>query len=248
MTQAEFEQLRHDSVHRLMALNKACDDTFQSLAFRWQYDLDAGTLIFFRDDVPYVVASIHAVGSSSKTGKTWMWAWANDSLPSRVKEAVLAVRDFGDAENIGVLTEACSPDNEYLGWEMTAITAKILGSVGAYRCPGENGFLYFVYSQICMADSDGGRELLGDRVACSAHGSGFQTYVCEHLVTKPEQEWFSSEPSETDSWPDAWCGSCNAFFEEQGKWNKKNEGKIKINLLCHYCYEQKRAQATMRRY
>lgn len=244
MTDQEFTELRHQAVHQLMALNKACDEKFQSLAFRWQYDLDAATLIFFKDDVPYIVASIHAVGSSSKTGKTWRWAWANDSLPSRVKEAVLAVKDFGATENISVLTEACSPDDEYLGWEMTAITAKVLGSVGAYRCPGDNGFLYFVYSQIDFADSDEGRALLRDRVACAAHGTGFQAFACEHLVTKPAQDWFSSEPSEANRWPDAWCGRCNAFFEEEGEWNKKNEGKMKINLLCHYCYEQKRAEAT----
>jgi uncharacterized protein DUF6882 len=245
MTDEQFKEFRHQAVHQLMALNKACDEQFHYKSLpRWQYELDARTLTFLDDNVPKVVASIEAVGSSSKSGKTWMWAWANDSLPSPVKEAVSTVRDFGEAEGIDVLTKPCSPDDEYLGWEMTAIAAKLLGSVGAYRCPGDNGFIYFVFSEIHFANSEQGSALLREQVTCPAHDSGFTTYVCEHLVANPVQQWFSSKPDETDRWPDAWCSVCDGFFQEQGEWNEQNEKKMKINVLCHHCYELNRAQAS----
>lgn len=40
------------------------------------------------------------------------------------------------------------PDYEHLGWELTAVTARILGAKGAYRCPSDNGFFYVVFSDI----------------------------------------------------------------------------------------------------
>ena len=81
------------------------------------------------------------------------------------------------------------------------------------------------------------------QVECTDHGTGFATYACEHLVSNPAQLWFSREPDEEHKWPDAWCSACDAFFQEQGEWNEKNESKIKIQLLCHYCYESLRSQA-----
>ena len=83
-----------------------------------------------------------------------------------------------------------------------------------------------------------------EKVECATHGSGFQTFVCEHLISNAAQEWFSSEPDEENKWPDAWCSACDVFFQEQGEWNEKNESKSKIKLLCHHCYQLKRSQGT----
>ena len=81
-----------------------------------------------------------------------------------------------------------------------------------------------------------------EKVECGTHGSGFQTFVCEHLISNPAQEWFSSEPDDENKWPDAWCAACNTFFQQEGEWTEKNESNIKIKLLCHHCYERSRSQ------
>jgi hypothetical protein len=78
---------------------------------------------------------------------------------------------------------------------------------------------------------------------CPTHGSGFETFVCEHLLSNPAQEWFSEERVDDDHrWPDAWCAACDVLFQEEGEWNANNEGKTKIKLLCHHCYEKLRLQ------
>lgn len=87
--------------------------------------------------------------------RTWLWGWANQHLPANVTKDVSKVREFGKARNISQLTTTRLPDDEYLGWEMTAIAAKLLGARGAYRCPGENGFLCVVCTSIEFAISDG---------------------------------------------------------------------------------------------
>jgi hypothetical protein len=73
--------------------------------------------------------------------------------------------------------------------------------------------------------------------------TGFAAYACEHVVSTPAQLWFSREADEEPRWPDAWCATADAFFQEQGESNEKNESKIKMKLLCHHCYERLRSRS-----
>jgi Family of unknown function (DUF6882) len=242
MNARQFSKFRHEAVHELMGLNDRAEREFKISSWpSWNYDFDAGTLTFSKDGVARVVASIQVVGTTSESSSTWLWSWANSNLPSNVTEAIKKVRSFGEAENITELVKPSAPDAEHLGWEMTAIAAKVIGSTGAYRCPGTNGFVYLVYSDISFAVAE--RTLDGGfQVKCDAHGVGYQTFVCEHLVAVPTQTWFSDEPNESKQWPDAWCAACNVFFAEQGEWNASNESHLKIKLVCHQCYEMLRSQ------
>jgi hypothetical protein len=243
MEPQQFSEFRHQAVHQLMRLNELCENEFRISSWpRWDYDLERGTLTFSANGVPKVLASIQVVGTTSLTGGTWMWGWANENLPPKVTKEVAKVREFGLAGNIPELKEAELPDDEYLGWGMTAVAAKLLGAKGAYRCPGDNGFVYVVYSSIELVASDGYTTSQPKQVECTDHGTGFSTYVCEHLVSNPAQEWFSREPDEEHQWPDAWCAACDVFFQEQGEWNEKNQPKTKSKLLCHHCYERLRSQ------
>lgn len=245
MNPQQFSDYLHDATHRLMDLNKECEEKFRISSWpRWDYDFDRGTLTFSRDGEPKVVALIQVVGTTSVSGGTWLWAWANQSLPTRVIEGSERVRQFGEHEHLTEITQKSWPDNDYLGWAMTAVAAKVLGAKGAYRCPGANGFIYLVYSSLSFASETPqiGRE--SERIRCDTHGPGFNTYVCEHLVANPAQEWFSSDPTEDNKWPDAWCAACDVFFQQEGEGNERNEGKMKIELLCHRCYEQFRSRST----
>jgi hypothetical protein len=240
MEPEQFSKFRHEAVHELMRLNELCEQEFRISSWaRWDYDLERGTLTFSQDGEPRLVASIQVIGTTSISGQTWMWGWANESLPASVRKSVAKVRAFGESERINELTAAELPDDEYLGWAMTAVAAKVLGAKGAYRCPGKNGFVYVVYLSISFA-SELETALRPEQVECPDHGSGFAACACEHLVSNPAQRWFSREADEEHKWPDAWCAACDAFFQEQGEWNEKNESKIKIKLLCHHCYERLR--------
>src|ERR1700730_8286285 len=187
-----FAAYRHEAVHELMRLNKLCEQEFRISSWpRWDYELERGTLTFSQDGAPKVLASIHVIGTTSISGETWMWSWANESLPPNVTQAAARVRAFGEAENIPELKEAELPDDEYLGWGMTAVAARVLGAKGAYRCPGKNGFVYVVYSSVGFAKSEPEAVLDPEKVECPDHGTGFAAYACEHLRSNPAQRWFS---------------------------------------------------------
>jgi len=146
-----FSTFLHEAVHHLKDLNKKCEEEFRISSWpRWDYNLDRGTLTFSQDGQPKVIASIQVVGSTSLSSGTWLWSWANQSFPPRVTREVEKVRAFGELENLPELTQAKRPTDEHVGWEMTAIAAKVLGAKGAYRCPGENGLVYVIYSSLAF--------------------------------------------------------------------------------------------------
>lgn len=101
--------------------------------------------------------------------------------------------------------------------------------------------MYLVYTGIRFATDKKDTGNASDQIECTTHGSGFQTYVCEHLISNPTQEWFSADPGDESKWPDAWCAACDVYFQQEGEWNNKNESNIKIKLLCHHCYERLRS-------
>jgi hypothetical protein len=243
MTSEEFSKFRHESIHALMRLNESCDSEFQLSSWpRWDYDFERATLTFSKDNILRVLAHIQVVGTTSQSSGTWLWSWANDGLPSEVTDLMLRVRAFGEKENLAELIDPSATDDEYLGGAMTAITARILDSKGAYRCPGEDGFIYLVYTDISLAEKRNSQPE-ENQIQCSTHGGGYGTHVCEHLISNPEQLWFSDNASELKRCPDAWCAACDREFQEQGEWNDRNESKITIQLLCHRCYESLRARS-----
>lgn len=188
MTPDQYSEFRHRAVHELMDLNERCKEEFRISTWpRWEYDLEQGTLTFSEEGIAKVVASIQVAGTTSRSAGTWMWGWANDSLPANATKDVERVRQFGRVENIDQLTKSELPDDEYLGWEMTAVAAKLLEAKGAYRCPDDNGFLYLVYSSIGFAKSDAAVKKGDQIVECSEHNKGFPTCIFRGMaITSPK--------------------------------------------------------------
>jgi hypothetical protein len=242
MTAEEFLRFRHESIHALKRRNEANEKEFRIGSWsRYDYDFDRGTLTFSQDGITKVVASILVAGSTSQSAGTWLWSWANGSLPENVSEPLEKVRNFGISEKIAELAEPYVPDDESLGWQLTAVAVKIMGAKGAYRCPRDNGHIYVIFRDIGFAESPTHGKS-SKPIHCNTHGTAYETYVCEHLIGNPGQPWFSQEPDLENPWPDAWCGVCDSFLQEHGRWNGQNEKNIKIRLLCHYCYQALRAK------
>src|SRR5580704_17361587 len=153
MTEDEYTQFRHGAHHELMELNSLCKRQFSIGNWdRWDYDGDLGTITFSEGGLPKVIAEIQLVGTTSTKSHTWLWGWANESVPRPITVQIERVRDFGKAESLPVLFEPSWPDDEYHGWEMTAIAAKLLHAKGGYRAPREGaGFSYYIYTSVRCA-------------------------------------------------------------------------------------------------
>jgi len=111
---------------------------------RWDWYQETGKLVFSHDGKPQVEADIHFVGSYSKSSETWMWAWANEHHDEKVKKASRTLKVIGEEQQLLKLASGHWEATEDDGWEMTALLAEEMNSIGAYRTPGKNGFLYMV--------------------------------------------------------------------------------------------------------
>lgn len=112
---------------------------------RWNYYQESAELVFSgSDQLPDLVADVEFVGTLSTSSNTWMWSWANFSLLEPVRSRIDAVRDFGEERDYPHLTVPKWPADQQDGWHMSAIAADVLGALGAYRVPSDNGYIFMV--------------------------------------------------------------------------------------------------------
>jgi hypothetical protein len=114
---------------------------------RWDWYQDSGLLIFTHNGVPQVEAEIHFSGSFSTKSNTWMWAWGNSYLDEKIKLSSRKIRSHGEKMGLLKLASGHWPGTAVDGWEMTAVLAKELNAIGAYRTPSDTGYTYMVVTK-----------------------------------------------------------------------------------------------------
>lgn len=149
MTKEEFEQFEHESYEYLKARQEILPHEYGMGKFeRWDYYQETGEFVFSDAGVPKLVADYQVVGSVSTVSNTWLWSWANPSILESVKKDMHLVRRFGEEHGLTALTEEKWPADELDGWAMTNVSARLLNAEGAYRCPGENGALFVIFTAL----------------------------------------------------------------------------------------------------
>jgi hypothetical protein len=113
---------------------------------RWDWDDEAVTLTFSDPVKATVRVDVTVVGTTE--GDSWEWSWANRNIEARSTQDMGKIRAFGEANGYDKLTSAFLEADEYTGWEMTAVAAHILGALGAYRFPTDDGYCFVVYRKI----------------------------------------------------------------------------------------------------
>jgi hypothetical protein len=150
-----YPEWRHDAFHQLQGKNARLSDEFKLGTWpRYDYDLEAGTLVFSEAGVIKVVAEIQVSGSTSAKAGNWLWAWANAHWPSALVTDAALVRAFGEQHDIEELKQdfVIDDDLNFLGWELTAAMVRICDALGAYRSPREEGGgLFLVYTSMRWA-------------------------------------------------------------------------------------------------
>ena len=138
----------HAAFSGLAAWSLAFLETQQEILIR-DFDLAAqehcecdqglARLVFSAGAKMALICDMIVVGSLCTDSHTWTWSWADESMRD--------IRDFGEERGYEKLAGAswdASPDD---AWQMTAIAAKYLGAIGAYRVPDARGFVYMVITR-----------------------------------------------------------------------------------------------------
>jgi hypothetical protein len=133
----------------LQGKHKLMIETYQIDKFdRWDWHQETGKLLFSHEGKLRVEADISFSGSISTKSNTWMWAWANESLTETIKAKSEIIHEIGINSGFKKLLCGIWPADEIDGWEMTAVLAKELQAIGAYRTSDDHGFTYMVITGI----------------------------------------------------------------------------------------------------
>lgn len=149
--EAYLELVEH-SVEYLKKRQAALRETYSMGDLdHFSWDQTSGQLVLSLAGERAVVAEIVFVGSISSRSGTWLWSWANPSYLEAVKAPMRELRERGLELDLLPLAGACWQGDETDGWEMTSIAAFVLGAVGAYRSPGDDGFSFMIMTSVGWA-------------------------------------------------------------------------------------------------
>ncbi len=102
---------------------------------RWMFENDKAKLQFFNQDDKLVIeANIINIGSYSPSASTWKWAWAYDSINAELKAQSIRIKELEEITDLIVFGEDKAFEaDEYLAWELAAMSVKHLDALGCYR-------------------------------------------------------------------------------------------------------------------
>ena len=145
MTYQDFRQYVADANRYMQGSNEKVAKQFNlDQCEDFDFDLLSGKFWWSKGGTPKVEAKITVVGSVSGQTGSWLWSWANPSLQGVAMDEIKRVRAFGREQAIKKLTKPKWAATEADGWEMAAVSAKLLNGEAVYRCPLGNMFVFFV--------------------------------------------------------------------------------------------------------
>jgi len=150
MTPEEFDRLCCEADE----YTKACNDMLEARyrvrrCTQSDYNLRTGEAVFSDGGTLKLIARFQIAGTFSTCLQTWLWSWANPSIPEPVKRELLRVKKFGERHGIPELMDDHWHGASTHGWCMTNIAAMILQAQGAYRCTCDpERFLFVVITDL----------------------------------------------------------------------------------------------------
>lgn len=117
-------------------------------ATQWSLDMSRGDLLFTFDDGVVATCPAQIVGSFDGADGSWLWAWANPSIPDSLKRDSLRVRDYGQQKQIVRLTSEEWHGTEADAWPMAALACKLCEAQGVYRGPAGTAFVFMTFGKV----------------------------------------------------------------------------------------------------
>ena len=150
---AGYEQFLADAVKDFGVRSTKFDKEYAIAGFdSWDYLQADGQLRFSKGGVAKVAADAQLLGSYSTYSDSWMWSWANSTVDSAVKKDIAKVREFGRAKGFRELMEPKFESDEAHVWKLVAAAAQIVGAKSAFRGRIDDGWVYFLITDIRRLD------------------------------------------------------------------------------------------------
>lgn len=130
----DWSQWSRDATQLMSRRNDEWRSKYQLASASYFWDMNSG-VITFRNANHTVCADICVVGSTSISEGTFLWSWANETIPHISKERIYEVRTFGETHDLPLLVDAEWPGTKEDGLEMLTVSSRILDAEGAWVAP-----------------------------------------------------------------------------------------------------------------
>lgn len=148
---APFETVVERGMSELQIMRERHDSLFGLADCDWDVDLDIGTITFTNPDGRVATAPVQVVGTVDTTDGTWLWSWANPSIPEASAADARLVREYGQRHEIDPLTDERLEIEESDAWDLTALAAHLAGAQGAYRGPAGPTLVFMTYGAVSVS-------------------------------------------------------------------------------------------------
>jgi hypothetical protein len=121
----------------------------------WQLDQERALLRLKFADGRTVEVEPQVVGLLRTVTGRWLWAWADRSIDTGLRQDVNRIREWGDRWGVEPLVEPSFSGDEEDAWTLTALTFHLLAADGAYRAVTGDLQIYMVFR---LLDTDAERD------------------------------------------------------------------------------------------
>ncbi|MFF3602314.1 DUF6882 domain-containing protein [Streptomyces sp. NPDC002463] len=110
---------------------------------QYHWSMDDARITWSRNGTAFLTGRITMIGSVSLSHETWLWSWANDSLPPAVLGDIDRVRAFGEANGFPVLPWPGFDYDPALVAEARTVAASVLDAEGLWADSTDDVQLHF---------------------------------------------------------------------------------------------------------
>ena len=150
---ADWAAWSREAVRLMQERNTAWQQRFGLSDCPFQWDMNTAT-IQFRRNVDAVVAAVCVVGTTSVAESTFLWGWANESIPPIARRNLERVREFGARHQLPLLMTPEFHGGHAEALEMLAVSGRVLDAEGVFIHPDGDLTFFFALSdfRICKLD------------------------------------------------------------------------------------------------
>ncbi|TXS20617.1 hypothetical protein EAO71_29205 [Streptomyces sp. ms191] len=110
---------------------------------QYHWSMDDARITWSRGGKTFLTGRLTMIGSVSLSRRTWLWAWANPSLPSAVLGDIGQVRRYGEANGFPVLPWPGFDHDPGLVAEARVVAASVLDADGLWAESADDAQLHF---------------------------------------------------------------------------------------------------------
>lgn len=123
-------------------------------ADRWDLDQTTGMITWtFPDRTATAPAQI--LGSFSPASRSWLWAWANQSILPDMSRDARVFRDWAEANGQPSLAQPRIEADETAAATLVALAVRVTEATGYYRGPGGNSAVIITFGPVTLTSADG---------------------------------------------------------------------------------------------